>query len=215
MSKTPKSREKAAQKRIFAYLRVSTGDQDLKSQQLGILEYAKAHDLQPIKFVAETVSGTVPVAERTLGKVLIPQMVAGSTLVVSEISRLGRSVVDILSTLKLLSEGGVAVHVVKSGQQLDGSLTSKILTTVLGLAAEIERELIRQRTKEGQQRARARGVHIGRPRLTDDSQRRSKLDIRGEEIKKLAGKGVNVQNLSRVFDCTWKTMRVWLDRHAV
>jgi DNA invertase Pin-like site-specific DNA recombinase len=123
--------------------------------------------------------------------------------------------VDILSTLKLLSERGVTVHVVKTGQQLDGSLTSKILTTVLGLAAEIERELMRQRTMEGQARAKAAGKHIGRPRLTDDSQRRSKLDAHAEDIKKLATRGVTKLNLARVFDCDWITMNRWLQRHDV
>lgn len=215
MSKTPRSAPKSTARPVFAYLRVSTGPQDLKSQQLGILEYAKSHSLQPLTFVSETASGAIPAAQRTLGRELLPQLTAGSTLVVSEISRLGRSVVDILSTLKLLSERGVTVHVVKTGQQLDGSLTSKILTTVLGLAAEIERELMRQRTMEGQARAKAAGKHIGRPRLTDDSQRRSKLDAHAEDIKKLATRGVTKLNLARVFDCDWITMNRWLQRHDV
>ena len=215
MSKTPKSPSKSAARPVFAYLRVSTGEQDLRTQQLGILEYAEKHSLQPLTFVSETASGAIPAAQRTLGRELLPQLTAGSTLVVSEISRLGRSVVDILSTLKLLSERGVTVHIVKTNQQLDGSLTSKILTTVLGLAAEIERELIRQRTMEGQARAKAAGRHIGRPRLSDDAPRRSKLDARGDEIKRLAAKGVTKLNLARVFECDWITMNRWLQRHDV
>jgi len=201
--------------RVFAYLRVSTDEQELDSQKLGVLDYAKKRDLQPLKFVSEKISGSVPASERTLGKELLPNLQQGDVLIVAEISRLGRSVVDILSTLKLLAEKGVSVHVVKGNMQLDESLNSKILTTVLGLTAEIERELIRQRTKEGQARAKAAGKHIGRPRLTDDSQRRSKLDVRADDIKKLAAKGVTKLNLARVFDCDWITMSSWLQRHGV
>jgi putative DNA-invertase from lambdoid prophage Rac len=200
---------------VIGYLRVSTGDQDLASQKVGIVDYVRKHELPPIRFVSETIGGGVPASERQLGKAVVPQLKKGDILVVSELSRLGRSVLDILSTLKTLSETGVSVHVVKSGQVLDSSLQSKIFSTVMGLAAEIERDLIRQRTKEGQAKAKAAGKHIGRPRLADDADRRSKLDKHADEIKQLAAKGVNKMNLARVFNCDWLTMRNWLSRHEV
>jgi len=150
--------------RVFAYLRVSTDSQDVDSQKIGIVDYATAHGLPPLQFIEEKASGSIPAAERTLGKDLLPRLAAGDLLLVAEISRLGRSLVDILGTLKTLAEKGVGVHVVKSGFVLDGSINSKIITTVLGLAAEIERDLLRQRVREGQARARAAGKRLGRPK---------------------------------------------------
>ena len=197
---------------VFAYLRVSTGEQDLASQRHGILDYAQSKGLQPLSFVSETVSGTVPSTERVLGKELLPKLCQGDVLIVAELSRLGRSVLDILTTLRELAKRGVTVHVVKGGFQLDGSLNSKILTTVLSLAAEIERELICQRTKEGQARAKLAGKHIGRPK---GSGGHSKLDIRNTEIRQLATKGVTRANLARIFECDWETMNKWLIRHDV
>jgi len=88
---------------------VSTGDQDVKSQKLGIVDYAKKNNLPPLKFVSETTSGAIPVSDRTLGKELIPMLKEGDVLVVAEISRLGRSVVDILNTLKL-TDGACAIE---------------------------------------------------------------------------------------------------------
>jgi DNA invertase Pin-like site-specific DNA recombinase len=113
-------------------------------------------------WVQEKASGSLDADKRDLGK-LLPRLQSGDALVISELSRLGRSTADVLTTLKHLSERQVAVHVVKGNMRLDDSLNSRILTTVLGLASEIERELIRVRSIEGQARARAAGKHIRAP----------------------------------------------------
>lgn len=182
--------------RVYAYVRAGADELDLDSQRSGIVQYAKRHGLQPVQFVQG----------------VIPQFSAGDTLIVSELSRLGRSVVDVLNTLKVLAEQGVNAHVVKSGFQWDASINSKTLTTVLSLVTEIERELRRLRTKEGQARARASGKHIGRPK---GSGGHSKLDKHGEQIRELAAKGVTKLHLARQFDCDWATMHKWLLRHGV
>lgn len=197
---------------IFAYLRVSTDSQELDSQKVGIVDYATNHHFGPIHFVEEKASGSVPASERTLGKELLPTLKAGDSLVVSEISRLGRSLVDILGTLKVLAEKAVQVHVVKSGCVFDDSINSKIISTVLGLAAEIERDLLRQRVKEGQARARAAGKKLGRPKAEVHS---SKLDKHAEVIKTYASRGMSKLNLARAFDCDWTTMNRWLERNNV
>ena len=119
--------------RVFAYLRVSTDTQELNSQKVGIVDYARAHKLRIDNWVQEKVSGAVDADKRDLGK-LLPRLQPGDALVISELSRLGRSTVDVLTTLKQLSERQVAVHVVKGNMRLDDSLNSKILSTVLGLA---------------------------------------------------------------------------------
>src|SRR5258708_5884511 len=157
--------ETASPGRVYAYLRVSTDTQELNSQKVGIVDYAEAHHLRIDEWVKETTSGVVDASKRDLGLKLLPKLQTGDALIIPELSRLGRSTADVLATLKLLSERQVKVHVVKGAFQLDDSINSKILSTVLGLASEIEHELIRTRSMEGQARARAAGKHIGRPRL--------------------------------------------------
>ena len=205
----------AKPRRVFAYLRVSTDTQDLNSQKVGIVDYAKAHGLVVAEWFEETASGGLDASKRALGRKLLPLLLPDDALIVPELSRLGRSTADVLATLKFLAERRVRVHIVKGGFQLDNSINSKILSTVLGLAAEIERDLISQRTREGQARAKASGKHIGRPRIERDEERRSKLDKVGAEIRKLAARGVNKANLARVFECDWLTMSQWLSRHGV
>lgn len=198
--------------RTFAYLRVSTSPQDVDSQKIGVLDYAKQHSLPITRIFEETASGRVPAAERVLGKEVIPALQTGDALIVAEISRLGRSVVDILSTLKVLSERQVCVHVAKSGFVLDDSLNSRILTTVLSLTAEIERELLRQRVREGQARAKAAGKRLGRPKAEVHV---SKLDKHADLIRTYASRGMSKLNLARAFDCDWGTINKWLQRHGV
>ncbi len=205
----------AVQGKVYAYLRVSTDAQDLDSQKVGIVDYAVVHQLTVNEWVQETASGAVDATKRDLGLKLLPKLKPGDVLILPEISRLGRSTVDVLSTLKMLSERQVKVHVVKGAFQPDESISSRILSTVLGLAAEIERELIRQRSKEGQARAKAAGKHIGRPRIECDEDRRSKLDKHAEQIKQAASKGITKANLARFFDCDWATMNDWLRRHKI
>jgi len=200
--------------RVYAYLRVSTDAQEVAAQKVGIVDYAHAHKLRIDSWVQEKASGALDADKRDLGK-LLPRLQPGDALVISELSRLGRSTLDVLTTLKQLRERQAAVHVVKGNMRLDESLNSKILSTVLGLAAEIERELIRARSIEGQARARAAGKHIGRPRIENDADRRSKLDKHAEDIKRLAARGVTKLNLARVFECDWLTMSEWLRRHDV
>jgi DNA invertase Pin-like site-specific DNA recombinase len=196
-------------------LRVSTNAQELDSQKIGLVDYAEAHHLGIDEWVKETVSGTLDASKRDLGLKLLPKLQAGDALIIPELSRLGRSTADVLATLKLLSERQVKVHVVKGAFQLDDSINSKILSTVLGLAAEIERELIRARSIEGQARAKAAGKHIGRPRIERDEDRHSKLDKHAEEIRRFASRGMTKLNLARAFDCDWATMDLWLRRHGV
>ena len=205
----------AGEGRVYAYLRVSTDEQDLAAQKVGAVDFCRERGIRIDQWFEETASGGVDAAERDLGLKLLPKLKPGDTLVTPELSRLGRSTADVLSTLKVLSDRQVKVYVVKGGFQLDDSINSKILSTVLSLAAEIERELIRQRTREGIARAKASGKHVGRPKIEDEEDRRSKLDKRGEEIKLNAAKGVTKANLARFYDCDWSTMDLWLKRHGV
>jgi DNA invertase Pin-like site-specific DNA recombinase len=157
-------------RRVIAYLRTSTDKQDLAAQQTGIVEFAKRNGFQPIAFYEEQVSGRTPVKDRKLGREVLPSLKPGDVLLVSELSRLGRTTLDVLQALATVAERGAEVHVVKGGHKVDGSMQSKVFVAVMALAAEIERDLISARTREGLQRARA----IARSRVVLPACRRAR-----------------------------------------
>jgi DNA invertase Pin-like site-specific DNA recombinase len=148
----------------FAYLRVSTDRQDVANQRHGLLEYANTHSLAPLRFVEDTMSGRVAWRERAIGQLLSATATPGDVVLVAEISRMARSTLQVLEMLALGMERELRIHITKQHMILDGSLHSRITATVLGLAAEIERELIAARTREALAKRRADGKPLGRPR---------------------------------------------------
>ena len=189
---------------------VSTALQDADNQKLGIVEYTYAEGLQPVEFIEETTSGKTPISERKLQQV-IDSMVQGDTLIVSELSRLGRNMVEVMSVLDQLIKKGCRVHAVKGGYRLDGTLSSKILSMVLLMATEIERELISQRTKEALARRKAVGKQLGRPK---GSYGVSKLDQHEDEIRKLPSHGIAKAAIARMYGSCWQTVHAWVRRHS-
>ena len=148
----------------YCYLRVSTDMQDVNSQRIGIEEFCQKQGWEIDGWcMDEGVSGATDPSKRKLGA-LLKKCQAGDRLVFSEISRIGRKLVMILDVIKLCNEKGVKIYTVKDRYVLEDTIQSKVLVTVMGLAAEIERDLLRQRTKEGLRRAVASGKVLGRPK---------------------------------------------------
>ena len=145
----------------YAYIRVSTNYQTVQNQKLAIREYARYHRLHKIQWVAETISGTKNPEKRKLGK-LLESVSTGDTIIVTELSRLGRSLMMILNVLQSLLEKGVKVIAIKEGYELGDNIQSKVLAFAFGLSAEIERTLLSERTKQGLERARKQGKQIDR-----------------------------------------------------
>lgn len=173
---------------VYCYLRVSTDEQDVKSQRVGVTEFLSKQGWECDKwFVDEGVSGGIDWRKRKVAN-MVRAAQPGDVLVFAEISRIGRKLVDVLEVIKRCTEKGVKIYTVKDRYTLEDSIQSKVLVTVMGLAAEIERDLIRQRTKEGLRRARLAGKRLGRPK--GPSQHR-KLDAFREKIRfgVLYGKG--------------------------
>ncbi len=146
---------------IYAYIRVSTEKQTVENQKQEIERFAQEKGLIIDKWVKETVSGTQSSSNRRLG-VLIKKLRKNDTLIISEISRLSRKLMDIMEILRVCMEKEVTVYSIKEGYELGDTIVSKVLAFAFGLSAEIERNLISQRTKEGLARARANGVKLGR-----------------------------------------------------
>ena len=149
--------------RTTAYLRVSTHDQDIAKNKADILMLANHKNLGQVCFVAETVSGQVAWRRCKIAQVL-DDLKAGDTLVVSELSRLGRSMLECMEILSIAADKGINLYAVKGEWQLDGSMQSKIMAMVFAMAAEIERDPISQRTREALRAKKAAGVKLGRPR---------------------------------------------------
>ena len=151
--------------KVFCYLRVSSDMQDVESQKIGIVEFCRHKgwtDDQIEWFEDQGISGATEPSKRNLGK-LMKKATAGDVIVASEISRIGRKLVMILDFIKECTTREIKIYTVKYRYILEDTIQSKVLVTVMGLAAEIERDLLRQRTKEGLRRAVLAGKTLGRP----------------------------------------------------
>ena len=156
----------------YAYVRVSTDRQDLDNQRHGILEYANTHAIGAIEFVEDAESGRVSWQNRTVGNLLTQTGQKGDVVIFAEISRMARSTLQVLEMLECCMRRGISVHIAKQQMVLDGSMPSRIAATVLGLAAEIERELISLRTTEALAKRKAEGKSLGRPKVNALQRRR-------------------------------------------
>ena len=151
--------------KTVAYLRVSTAQQDVRSQRLAILEYARKHDFRIDDFIEATASGQASEKRRRLDE-LTSILQRGDRLVVSELSRLGRSLGQIVAILDAFAKAGVAFVALKENICVEGrrDIETKVMTTLFALFAEVERDLISERTIEGLARARSSGRKLGRPK---------------------------------------------------
>src|SRR4051812_22189451 len=131
----------------IAYLRVSTTDQDLKKNRYDILQLANEKGLGKVHWVEETVSGRGSWRKRKNAQI-IDQLQVGDTLIVSELSRLGRSMLECMEILSIAFQKEISIYAIKGNWRLDNSIQSKIVAMAFSMASEIERDLISQRTKE-------------------------------------------------------------------
>lgn len=191
----------------FAYLRVSKDTQDVANQKHGVLAYAKSRSLEPLELVEDTASGKVNWQKRGIGE-LLEKAVKGDVVLVAEVSRMARSTLQVLEIMQEAAEKGVAVHVVKNNLVLDESMMAKITVVVLGLAAEIEREFISERTKEGLARRKAEGKTLGRPKGAKS--KKLKLDGRKKEIEGWQEKGLNKTAIAKLCGVSRTTLDGWL-----
>ncbi|MBD5401292.1 recombinase family protein [bacterium] len=165
----------------FAYLRVSTIDQNTDKNKLDILNFTQHKKLGSIEFVEEQISGKTNFRDRKLGK-LLNTMQKGDILIVPELSRLARSVTQILEVIDITKQKGVILYSLKENFSNDEqSITSTVTSTIFALVAQIERELISLRTREALQAKKSSGIKLGRPK----GKGKSKLDKHKNDIYKL------------------------------
>lgn len=180
----------------YAYLRVSTQMQTLENQRFEIKKWCEANRLEVDFWVTESVSGTVSWEKRRLGRT-IRKMKKGDLLLCTEISRLGRNMLMIMSVLNVCSQRGIRIHTIKDNFDLSDSINSKIIAFAFALAAEIERNLISQRTREALAARKLQGVRLGRPSGVSKKVQKVYDDI--EVINQLIGEGVPKSVISKMY----------------
>ena len=196
--------------RTIGYLRVSTSDQDLAKNKGEILYLANEKWLSQPEWVEEKISGTIDWRKRKLGEVM-DSLQAGDTIITAELSRLGRSTLQILDFMKECKERRISVYAVKGGWTLNGSMESKIVLQVLAMVAEIERDLISARTKEALKARKEAGVKLGRK----PGPGKSKLDVHREDIIEDLQRGVPKSRIAKRYGGTPENLHNWIRKNKI
>jgi DNA invertase Pin-like site-specific DNA recombinase len=180
---------------VYGYIRVSTDKQTVENQRFEIINFCKKEKIKIHEWVEETISGTIEITERELG-ILLDKLKKDDVLICSELSRLGRSLFMIMDVLNRCMKKEINVWTIKDNYRLGTDISSKVLAFAFGLSAEIERNLISQRTKEALARAISEGKHIGRPK----GSKNKTLKLTGKEkvIRKFLKEGISKAKIAKM-----------------
>lgn len=195
---------------IYGYVRVSTDKQTVENQRFEIEKFVQKENKNIDRWIDETISGTVSVEKRKLGS-LLKRLKKGDILVASEISRLGRNMLQIMSILHHCMKNEVQVWTIKDNYRLGADIQSKVLAFAFGLSAEIERNLISQRTKEALARIKADGKHLGRPHGFNSMKR--KLDGKSKLLINLLEKNVPKSQIAKMLGINRSLIYTFLKVH--
>lgn len=192
---------------IYGYTRVSTELQNTENQKHEIQTFAEANKITINKWVNEVISSRKSLKERQLGK-LLKHLKKGDILIASELSRLGRNLLEVMGILQSCLEKDCQIWTLKENYKLGADIQSKVLAFAFSLAAEIERQLISQRTKESLKRIKDEGKHLGRPYGFNYN----KLDAKQDKIKELLNKQVSKAEIARLIGCSWITLHRYIQK---
>jgi len=202
--------EQPAERKVIGYLRVSTASQDLEKNKADILTYANDHKLGNVDFVEEVVSGKVSWKKRKINDV-IDTLGNDDWLIVAELSRLGRSMLEVMEIISEAKKKDINVHAIKNNWTLNGSIESKMLLMVFSMASEIERDLISSRTTEALRVRKASGMQLGRPKGPG----KSKLDEHKDEIVALLRDGVPKKTVARRYKTSIVNLYNWISKNSL
>jgi DNA invertase Pin-like site-specific DNA recombinase len=196
--------------KTIAYLRVSTIDQDIDKNKAAILALANHKVLGHVQFVEEKVSGKISWRKRKIADILDAAQ-KGDNIIVSELSRLGRSMLECMEILSIATQKGINVYAVKGDWQLTNSIQSKIIAMAFSMASEIERDLISKRTREALQVKKQSGMKLGRPKGVG----KSKLDAYRVEIEALLKNGSTQKFIAKRYGTTEANLHHFLKQRGL
>jgi DNA invertase Pin-like site-specific DNA recombinase len=204
--------EKKSKYRVVAYLRISTGEQDINAQRLELHEYARINDIKIDEFIETEVSSRKSTQARRIDEMLA-NLESGDLLLVSELSRLGRSVGQIIQIVDILIKQQIRFVAVKESIKINGKqdIQTKTMITMFGLFAEIERDLISERTKQGLLAAKEKGKILGRPKGSG----KSKLDSFKLEIEALLKNGSSKTFIANRYKTSLPNLYNWMKKHGL
>jgi DNA invertase Pin-like site-specific DNA recombinase len=192
---------------FYAYSRVSSNKQSLENQRYEIDNFCKKEGMIIDKYIDETISGSKHPEDRKLGA-LLKKMKKGDILICSELSRLGRNLLMIMSVLNECMKREIQIWTIKENYRLGSDINCKVLAFAFGLSAEIERGLISQRTKEGLARKKEEGVKLGRPKGAKNKE--LKLVKYEVKIRNLAEQNISKSEIAKTLKVSRTTLRLFL-----
>jgi len=195
---------------IYGYIRVSTDRQTTENQRFEILKFADEKRLPIDHWVEETISATKHLDDRQLGR-LLSQLQADDVLIVTELSRIGRSILEVMSILHRIMETEAKVFTTKERYELGNTISSKVLAFAFSLSAEIERSMISSRTKEALVRKKSEGMRLGRP--PGSFAKETKLTGKEQVIQELLSKQVSHSAIARILGVNRGTLTAFVHRH--
>lgn len=195
---------------IYGYIRVSSDKQTVENQRFEINNFCQHQDISIDGWIEETISGTKNYDKRRLG-VLLNKVQKDDIIICSELSRLGRSLFMIMEILSLCMKKECRVWTIKDSYRLGDDIQSKVLAFAFGLSAEIERNLISQRTKEALARKKAEGVVLGRPKGRRSSPDKYKLSGKELLISELLKNGTSHRKIAKICKVDRNTLARFID----
>lgn len=197
---------------VYGYIRVSSDKQTVENQRFEILSFCEKEGMKIDGWIEETVSGTKDYDKRELGA-LLNKVHKDDLIICSELSRLGRNLFMIMEILNQCMARECRVWTIKDAYRLGDDIQSKVLAFAFGLSAEIERNLISQRTKEALARKKAEGVVLGRPK----GRKSNKVKLSGKEeiIKDLRENGVTICEIARIYKVNRNTVSSFIRERII
>lgn len=195
---------------VIGYIRVSSNKQTLEHQRFEIEQFVKLQGLEVDNWIEEKISSRKALKKRKLGD-LLENLQENDILISCEISRLGRSLLEVMRILEICLTKNCQVWTLKENYRLGNDIQSKVLAFAFGLAAEIERNLISQRTKSSLANLKATGKKLGRP-LASESQK-LKLSKNSKKIRNLLSKGVSKSQIAKILGVQRSTLRRFIERN--
>lgn len=198
---------------VYGYIRVSTDRQTVENQRYEIKNFCKKNDMKIDGWISdEGISGTKDPEKRELGK-LLEKAKAGDYILCSELSRLGRSLMMIMAILNECTKKKVNIWTIKDNYRLDNDISSAVIAFAYGLSAQIERQLISQRTKEALARKKAEGIFIGRPK--GSLSKKVKLTGKEKDILKYIKQGMSQREISEKLGVSKGTVNRFIKREKL